>query len=461
MTDLTEFESRLEGRLLGRAAIASRPFDAAEIARSVVDADRNARRKPLPVGRLSSGAARWWPIAALLLLAGVVAAVAVGAFRRESPLPTGVVTNGLVAAAANPWDFGSGYNADIYLLRDGQPEPLRPTIGAAGDGLAQQCPAFSPDGRFLAYGQARGSGPGASLDHVGWDVSDRAIVVVEIAPDGTASAPRLTLPIASRGSMVCPAWSPDGNRLAFRVDDGLWIVGRDGGAARRWPISAITGDAENELAWSRDGARIAVSEQGRIRIVDVADGTDGILQLSGAAPGSLGWTAGDKGLIAVGRFRAGELGDAVYQLDAVTGGSRRLTPMSTEAGVSYWFEQASLSPDGNRVAYLQNSSRCTAPGCGPGPQLAPIAVTRLDNAETVGLEYGVGSLVSADGSPYFASHLGWSPDGSRLLLSSIDGIVAIDPSGAGRATVYASGVLNRGLNLEWSPSEVSWQPLPN
>ena len=51
--------------------------------------------------------------------------------------------------------------------------------------------------------------------------------------------------------------------------------------------------------------------------------------------------------------------------------------------------------------------------------------------------------------------LQWSPDGKRLLFGSIDGVVSIGVAPGSPAVVYSSGE----LNLEWSGSEVTWQPV--
>jgi hypothetical protein len=52
----------------------------------------------------------------------------------------------------------------------------------------------------------------------------------------------------------------------------------------------------------------------------------------------------------------------------------------------------------------------------------------------------------------------WSPDGKRLLLSSIDGVVSVAVAPGSPPIVYATGLYRSGLDLEWSFSEVTWQP---
>jgi Tol biopolymer transport system component len=70
------------------------------------------------------------------------------------------------------------------------------------------------------------------------------------------------------------AWSPDGSRLAFDTDDGIWVVGSDGSGLRMMIRHG------HNPTWSPDGSRLAYAtwnEQGtccagRLRIAD-ADGS--------------------------------------------------------------------------------------------------------------------------------------------------------------------------------------------
>jgi hypothetical protein len=54
-----------------------------------------------------------------------------------------------------------------------------------------------------------------------------------------------------------------------------------------------------------------------------------------------------------------------------------------------------------------------------------------------------------------ATGLQWSPDGERLLLGSIDGVVSILVAPGSPAIFHSRGE----LNLEWSGPEITWQPV--
>lgn len=197
------------------------------------------------------------------------------------PVPPSVASQGSIAASADPWTFGGGENGDIYLLSPGA-SPRR-VIGSDGDGIAQDCPAFSPDGQRLAYGEARASGavtPGRGV----WPVSDRAVVVVALS-DPSHPLMRLTLPMAT-GEIACPQWSPDGRHVAYRVGADLWVADTTSGKTTLFQVLA-TPWGQNGFAWSRDGKRIAVAEPGQIRVVPIDGSTATVVPVTGDVPGPM------------------------------------------------------------------------------------------------------------------------------------------------------------------------------
>lgn len=421
MTDRPQFEARLQERLLARAALASRPFDAAEIARAAVTAAGRSRRLGGFERPMIRPAARWLVVALLLAMALLGAIAGIGSLLRDRPSLPVVVANGLIAVAANPegvlWEAG-----DIFVLSDGAPP--RRIIGSDGDGVAQSCPTFSPDGSRLAFGESRASEQVADQR----PLSDRAVVVVGLNDQGDASAPiiRVLLP-ADPGEMPCPEWSRSGEQVAFREGAELWVIDATSAQFTVFPVGDKPLDPG--LEWSRDGSRIAVSEPGRIRLVRMDGGAATVIQVEGGSPGSLGWTAGDASIVYVstdedGNGRSG-------RIVAVDGTDDHLL-------VARFGVDVAVSPDGTQVAYVDGDAE------------ASFGVIRdLDGSDVV-------ELPLPPGYPFYREdHLQWSPDGQRLLFPESRGVVSIGVTPGEPAAYHLGPELNR----EWSYSEVTWQPV--
>ena len=100
---------------------------------------------------------------------------------------------------------------------------------------ADSAPAWSPDGKEIAFASNRDGGG-----------------IFLIRPDGT-NIRRISSATRSRA----PEWSPDGKELAFEAADGLRIVSATGEGEHR--LVRVRTSAERGLtpAWSPDGKQIA------------------------------------------------------------------------------------------------------------------------------------------------------------------------------------------------------------
>ncbi len=142
------------------------------------------------------------------------------------------------------------------------------------DGYADSAPAWSPDGRSVAFIRHfptdDGSEDGVYLvDAAGRGLrrlTERRAQTAQIAwsPDGTTIAVGLALvdvrtgasaPVSVAGGppfVDAVAWSPDGRLLAFANENGVHAVPADGGRARRLAAARFV----RGIAWSPDGRRL-------------------------------------------------------------------------------------------------------------------------------------------------------------------------------------------------------------
>ena len=281
-------------------------------------------------------------------------------------------------------------------------------MGASTDGEPQAAPVpepfpskvvWTPDGKHIIF--SRGFQGIFRVDVAGSELR----LIPENAPLGTAASPGYAL----------PALSPDGIRLAF--------VARPSGLAQSATImvSALDGTGARRLtqdekfnthpAWSPNGEEIAYISDGKLTVMR-ADGTSvRVLALSvkvlNAAPA---WSPNGSRIAFVGVQDDTEYLNAVY---AVRPDGTELTNLGPTVSVPTW------SPDGSRIAFLMpedhdEASLFTLDNKGNDPQkvwsLGQVNVRRAWSLVQTHRWYG---------------NLSWSPDGSAILYVSDDGEVEV------------------------------------
>jgi len=151
--------------------------------------------------------------------------------------------------------FSAG--ADVYTARADWSERRLVLRGGFG-------PSWSPDGKRLAVMKDSCEGepdPEACYDALGFE---NPADVYTVGADGN-DVRRLT---SAPGYDGDPDWSPDGKRIAFAREDGVYLMNRDGSGVEL----SRAGDFSNPV-WSPDGEAIAAEDSFKeIVVLDVEDG---------------------------------------------------------------------------------------------------------------------------------------------------------------------------------------------
>jgi TolB protein len=280
-----------------------------------------------------------------------------------------------------PWDedgFGQ-YRLYLFGMDGSAPRRLIPET-AEIDGSETQ-PAWSPDGRQVAF--------------IGY--RDGGVDLFVVNADGTDLRNLTNGP----GHFVQPSWSPDGTRIAFvgSTNDGstIYIINADGSDMRR-----LTRDDQHKSgpAWSPDGGRVAFVRSFPGLPVPIDD-LDSSRQEAAATQTAEAYVP-----------------SALFTVNADGSDERLIATLDGYAFLPIW------SPDGSQIAL---STR----------------LMEVEHAYVVAAD-GSGTRPLADERVY-SSLPAWSPDGARLSVVVIDPsgsqgeivVMNVDGSDAGRLTEHA------------------------
>lgn len=290
--------------------------------------------------------------------------------------------------------------------RDFLSAKVRPVVGIGS-------PALSPDGRQIVF---------------------RALNDLYLLPIGGKARP-LT---QDGFSKVDPAWSPDGKTLAYSTDKGgsldLWLRDMATGESRqltRFDGAAVSG------AWSRDGKSIAfLGQNGGLFVADAATGETRRLYADIWEPGKPSWGPGDKTIAYAAfkpysaRFREGL--SEILTVDVETGKGTYAPILPHRSLGTRGDDGPAWSPDGTQLAFVFASRLHVTPVDATGKLTGPPRALNDEVTDAVSwsgdgktllyLSAGQLRLIPADGgAPRTAPHgLTWSnvrPKG-RLLVQA-------------------------------------------
>jgi Tol biopolymer transport system component len=266
-------------------------------------------------------------------------------------------------------------NDNIWVMNaDGsgaQPLTRLTALGANSQGTA-----WSPDGSQILYHSGR------ALDGSDNATFNGIFNVWVMNADGSGSKPltHLTRLFAFGGGSDNPIWSPDGSKIVYdsngaldgsdnaNPDVNVWIMNADGSGAK--PLTHLTALQALSCcpAWSPDGSKIAFLSSGAFDGSDTnifasnvwvmnADGSDAkpLTQLTTGGTSIVRWSP-DGGKIAFGSFRALDGSDApgtnftdnIWVMNADGSGTKPLTQLTAAAASSagpVW------SPDGSQIIF--------------------------------------------------------------------------------------------------------------
>jgi len=296
---------------------------------------------------------------------------------RVVDLPSGVCSLAVGADDVNPPHWSPDGSQIVFV---GRQDGRAGLMLARTDGARWQTewlekrsgwhPAFSPDGRSIAFSSDR---EGASNIYI-MDLETR--VVRRLTDDGPARE---------------PTWSPDGRRIAFVSGPGtgaapqaLWVIGADGSERRKLADHAAS------PRWSPSGRQIAIVAAGPA--LAVVDAESAAVRRIAHPAGDVAWSRDGTRLA----FLAS--GGKPLQVMTVAVDGTELTDLTHNDrfnGHPAW------SNDGNWIAFV--SGGCQSPVLPCSETNHEVYVMRKDGSDAVKLTRGV---------PW-ATFPEWSPQGSE------------------------------------------------
>lgn len=244
-----------------------------------------------------------------------------------------------------------------------------------------------------------------------------------VLPDGS-----VPLTLTSVGTNASPAYSPDGQRIAFvsnrSGNTDVWAMGADGSNPVQLTFDATV---EAQPSWTADGAAVVFSDSGSggsgLYAVPAGGGTASLYR---AGAGGAQLSAG--GILLFGAlFEFGSSAIPAVWSAVGAGAATRLTgDDETSASPGSW------SPDGAAVAYR----KCSGPGSCVDQDIFRAAA---GGSGAVNL---TNTPAASESDPFF------SPDGELIAYARGASVWTMDAAtGAGPRSVT-------------SGSEPDWQPLP-
>ena len=227
-----------------------------------------------------------------------------------------------------------------------------------------------------------------------------------------------------------PAWSRDGNRIAYprspnNAPPELWVMNADGSRQRALTTAGLTSPT-----WSPDGKRIVAlpvsDQQSNLALVDTTTGGLTSLLDDPGVEDSPDWSPDGRHIV-FSLLPEGGTNQDLYIINADGSGLRRLTE-----NLSYEYSPR-WSPNGQRIAFVREGDLWVMDADGSHPEKL-----------TSGLK--------ADGPT-------WSPDGRHIAFVLAGQALEVDPVRQAIWIVDADGSSPRRLTFDFDVvAHPAWRP---
>ncbi len=244
-------------------------------------------------------------------------------------------------------DHYDTHNSEIFTRSaDGTDERVVPNT----KGVALYPPVWSPDGQRLAFTAHEVSSPASGRS----EPQERILYTVRL--DGSE-------PSRIGEATTLPTWSPDGERLAFGLDDGVYTIRFDGTDLRE----LLDDFRANEVSWSPDGRELLLASYGGVYVVR-PDGRE--LRALGPPIRTTVATWSPDGSMIAARREYGEIGSPDWRVE-ISVMARDGTDVRTLAEVGYVAEARDWAVHPSNPPPATDPAACSAGVVVPGPGTNP------------------------------------------------------------------------------------------